>query len=94
MKELNEKIVFVSLPQMHIELAPKREHDEVVYHFKKMSADEKTHNEYFVNKEFDKALKAFVAIQQNDSLNPVIKERNLNNLGYEHLSLNDYDTAL
>jgi hypothetical protein len=27
MKELNEKIVFVSHPKTHIELAPKREHE-------------------------------------------------------------------
>ncbi|MDA9339748.1 hypothetical protein N9Q68_02125, partial [Polaribacter sp.] len=86
MKELNEKIVFVSLPQTHIELAPKREHENIKYHFKKMSADEKTPNEYLDAKNFNSALKAFAAIQKKDSLNPVIKERQLNRLGYAHIN--------
>ena len=30
MKELNEKMQFVSKPEMHIELAPKREHEGVL----------------------------------------------------------------
>ena len=46
MKELNEKIVFVSLPKTHIELAPKKEHKNIRYHFKKMNSCEKTPNEY------------------------------------------------
>jgi hypothetical protein len=41
MKALNEKILFVKKPKMHIELAPKTEHDGITYHFKKMEAGEK-----------------------------------------------------
>ena len=47
MKELNEKMIFVSKPTMHIELAPKTEHDGIIYHFDKMTKGEKTPDEYF-----------------------------------------------
>ncbi len=94
MNELNEKIVFVSLPKTHIELAPKREHENIKYHFKKMAEDEKTPNEYLAVKEFNNALKAFTAIKKKDSLNPVIKERQLNRLGYAHMNQKEYDLAI
>jgi len=94
MKELNEKIVFVSLPKTHIELAPKKEHKNIRYHFKKMSSGEKTPNEYLALNDFNNALKAFIAIQKKDSLNPVIRERQLNKLGYAHLNQKEVDIAI
>tara|TARA_B110000091_G_scaffold92764_1_gene101246 strand:- start:904 stop:1584 length:681 start_codon:yes stop_codon:yes gene_type:complete len=94
MKELNEKIVFVSLPQTHIELAPKREHENIKYHFKKMATGEKTPNEYLAAKDFNNALKAFATIKGKDSLNPIIGERQLNKLGYAHINQKEYDIAI
>ena len=94
MKELNEKIVFVSLPKTHIELAPKKEHKNIRYHFKKMNSGEKTPNEYLALNDFNNALKAFIAIQKKDSLNPVIRERQLNKLGYAHLNQKEVDIAI
>ena len=94
MKELNEKMVFVKNPEMQIELAPKTEHEGVKYHFRQMKNDEKTPNEYFEAKEFDKALTAFKAIQKKDSLNPIIRERTINSLGYRYIRKNDFDSAL
>ncbi len=94
MKALNEKMLFVSKPKMHIELAPKTEHKGVVYHFKKLKADEKTASEYFKAKEFDKALAAFKDIQSKDSLNAAIRERRLNRMGYNFIRNKDYDSAL
>jgi tetratricopeptide (TPR) repeat protein len=94
MKELNEKIVFVSLPKTHIELAPKKEHKNIRYHFKKMNSGEKTPNEYLALKDFKNALKAFIAIQKKDALNPVIRERQLNKLGYAHLNQKEVDIAI
>ncbi|QTD38258.1 tetratricopeptide repeat protein [Polaribacter batillariae] len=85
MKELNEKMIFVSLPEMHIELAPKKEHDGIIYHFKKLSKNEKTPNEYFEADAYDKALEAFLKIKQQDSLSPVISERRINSMGYRFL---------
>lgn len=94
MKELNEKMLFVSLPEMHIELAPKTEHEGIIYNFKKLKAGEKTAGEYFKVKEFDKALAAFQAIQAKDSMNATIRERSLNRLGYDFVRKNDFDSAL
>ena len=94
MKELNEKMVFVNQPEMHIELAPKTEHEGIIYHFKKMSDDEKTPNEYFIAKEFDKALVAFKTIKEKDSLSPVVKQSNINRLGYTFIRKNNFDSAI
>ncbi|MGY8911546.1 MAG: tetratricopeptide repeat protein [Flavobacteriales bacterium] len=94
MKELNEKMIFVSKPTMHIELAPKTEHDGIIYHFDKMAKGEKTPDEYFKSKEYEKALTGYLNIQQKDSLNPTIKERTLNRLGYNYLRNKEYDNAI
>ncbi|AOW16727.1 hypothetical protein LPB03_04265 [Polaribacter vadi] len=94
MKELNEKMIFVSNPTMHIELAPKTEHDGIIYRFDKMAKGEKTPDEYFKAKEYEKALTGYLNIQLKDSLNPTIKERTLNKLGYNYLRNKEYDNAI
>lgn len=93
MKALNEKMVFMSKPTMRIELAPKTEHEGVKYSFKKMGKDEKTPSEYFNNKEYDKALNAYLKIQATDSLNQTINERRLNTYGYRFLRAGKYEEA-
>ena len=93
MKELNEKMLFVSKPEMHIELTPKTEHEGIIYHFKKMDADEKTASEYFNAKQYDKALEAFQKIKEQDSLNANVSERRINSLGYQFLRDNKFDEA-
>ncbi|WP_438976548.1 tetratricopeptide repeat protein [Polaribacter sp.] len=93
MKELNEKMLFVSKPKMHIELAPKTEHKGVIYRFDKMEKGEKTPSEYFNDKEYDKALTAFKTIKEKDSLNPNVSERRLNTLAYRFLRNEEYDEA-
>ncbi len=94
MKELNEKMIFISRPEMHIKLALKREHDSIQYHFRKMQINEKTPNEYFKAKEFDKALLAFKAIQKKDAKNYAIRQRTLNRLGYNYIRKRDYNAAI
>jgi len=94
MKELNEKILFVSKPKMHIELAEKTEHKGIKYNFKKMEFDEKIASEYFIDKEFDKALVAFKKIQQEDSLDPAIREWSIRGLGYDFIRKDDLNSAL
>lgn len=93
MKELNEKMLFVSKPKMHIELAPKTEHKGVIYRFDKMEKGEKTPSEYFNDKEYDEALTAFKTIKEKDSLNPNVSERRLNTLAYRFLRNEEYDEA-
>ena len=94
MKALNEKMLFVSKPEMHIELAPKTEHKGVIYNFKKLKTGEKTPGEYFKAKEYHKALAAFKAIQAKDSTNETVGEWRLNRLGYRFVREQKYDEAL
>ena len=94
MKELNEKMIFVSKPEMHIELAPKTEHDGIIYHFDKMSKDDKTPDEYFKAQAYEKAMAGYLNIQQKDSLNPNIRERTLNRLGYNYIRNNEDEKAI
>jgi tetratricopeptide (TPR) repeat protein len=94
MKALNEKMVFVSQPKMHIELAPKTEHDGILYHFRKMEKGEKTPDEHFKEKEYNKALEGFLKIQKEDSLNPYIRENRINSLGYTFIRKQELDFAI
>jgi tetratricopeptide (TPR) repeat protein len=94
MKELNEKILFISSPIMHIELAEKTAHKSVKYHFKKMNAGEKTPTEYFKAEDFERAMIAFKQIQQKDSLDPSIEESVLNKVGYNYLTQNNFKNAI
>ena len=87
-KEINEKLIFISKPEMHIELAEKREHKGEKFYFKKIAQEEKTALEYFKNKEYTNALNAYIKIQQNDSLDPVIDLYRLNRMAKEYMRAN------
>ena len=87
-KEINEKLVFMSKPEMHIELAEKREHKGEKFYFKKIAQEEKTALEYFKNKEYTNALNAYIKIQQNDSLDPVIDLYRLNSMANKYMRAN------
>ena len=87
-KEINEKLVFMSKPEMHIELAEKREHKGEKFYFKKIAQEEKTALEYFKNKEYSNALNAYIKIQQNDSLDPVIDLYRLNSMANKYIRAN------
>jgi len=93
MAEMNEKLIFLDNPE-RIELAEKTEHDGVKYVFEKLNENEKTPNEYIEAGEFNKALEAFLLIKEQDSLNPIIQERMLNNLGYNYIRNNDIEKAI
>ncbi|WP_298883646.1 hypothetical protein [uncultured Polaribacter sp.] len=94
MKELNEKMLFVSKPEMHIELAPKTEHEGVKYYYKKLAKGEKTPFEYIENNEFNKALYAYKLIKEKDSLNEVVKEYRLNRIGYKYIKNKEFNKAI
>lgn len=94
LKEMNEKLLFVSHPEIHIELAPKREHEGEKFTFTKMAKGAKTPSEYLVSKEYDKALQGYLVIKQKDSLDPTIREWKLNSLGYNKLREKKYEEAI
>ena len=93
LKEMNEKLIFISTPEAHIELAEKREHEGEKFYFTKLTAGEKTALEYFKNKEYTKSLNAYKALQQKDSLDPTIQEWDLNRTGYKYLKANEFEKA-
>ncbi|WP_375240447.1 tetratricopeptide repeat protein [Polaribacter sp.] len=94
MKEMNEKMIFITEPTIQIKLAEKTEHKGVKYHFKKMAANEKTPHEYFANKEYKKALEGYLKIKKQDSLNPVIREYEINGIGYSYLREKEFEKAI
>lgn len=93
-KDMNEKFIFVMQPKVHIKLAEKREHKGRKYVFNKMLAGKKTPIEYFLNKEYKKALEGYLAIQQKDSLDRAINQWTLNSSGYKLLSERKYEEAI
>ncbi|CAM1340332.1 tetratricopeptide repeat protein [Tenacibaculum aestuarii] len=92
-RELNEKLIF-NTAENKIELAEKREHEGEKYVFKKLKRGEKTPSEYLAEGNFKAALEGYKAIKEKDSLTPVIRERNLNRLGYQYLRNNEYEAAI
>ena len=91
--ELNEKLVF-NLQQDAIELAPKTEHEGVIYKFEKLEKGEKIPSEYVEDKDFENALLAYQKIKAKDSLSRVVNQSVLNRLGYRYLRERDYERAL
>ncbi|MDG2074485.1 MAG: hypothetical protein P8J28_07955, partial [Polaribacter sp.] len=77
-----------------IKLAKKREHKGRTYSFNKMLAGKKTPREYLLNKEYNKALEGYLAIQQKDSLDRTIREGTFNNLGYEMMNDKKVEIAI
>ena len=92
-KEMNEKLIFISIPDIYIELEEKREHKGEKFYFKKLSQGEKTAFEYFKNEEYTKALNAYIKIQQNDSLDLAIDLFRLNRMGYNYIRANKISQA-
>ena len=96
-KEMNEKIQFVTNPsdkQDYIILLPKDENTPIAYFIKKLNGNEKIPSEYLKNDEFDKALSAYLLIQEKDSLAPAIKEKHFNSIGYKELRNNNFTNAI
>ena len=91
--EMNEKLIFNTFKK-NIILAEKREHKGRTYTFDKLEINEKTPSEYLENGDFTRALKGFLKIQKKDSLNPVIRERTLNSIGYQFLKINEMEKAI
>ncbi len=92
-RELNEKLVF-NTSENYIKLAEKREHEGKKYVFNKLKEGEKTPSEYLATNNFEAALNGYKNIKAKDSLNPVIRERNLNRLGYRYLSKDMFEEAI
>ena len=93
LSKMNEKLIFVSKPKMHIELAPKREHKGKKFIFPKLKDGEKIPCEHFKDKAYEKALAGYIAIQKKDSLDQNIRQRTLKTIGYSYLQKKQFEEA-
>ena len=93
-KDMNEKFVFNLQSSIYIELAEKREHKGKKYKFIKLQEGQKTPREYFLNKEYEKALAGYLEIQRKDSLDRAINQWTINSLGYQFMNEKKYDEAI
>lgn len=91
--ELNEKLIFITA-EHKIKLASKREHNNEVFIFHKLKDGEKTPREYLKSGNYKMALEGYLAIKKRDSMNPVIRENNLNSIGYQFLKNDDIKKAI
>ena len=92
-RELNEKLIF-NTKKHKIVLAEKREHKGEKFTFLKLKKGEKTPSEYLEDNNYELALNGYKEIQERDSLNPIIKERNLNRTGYRYLNNDKIEKAI
>ena len=96
-KEMNEKVQFQTNPadnKQYLCLIPKGKNESINYDFRKLNSDENVPSVYLKNKEYDKALKGYLAIKENDTANLYIKESNFNSLGYRKLRDENYIDAI
>jgi hypothetical protein len=93
-KEMNEKIIFLIHPKVHIKLATKREHKGKKYRFDKLAEGEKAPREYLLNGEYEKALQGYLSIQKKDSLDKTVRERNFNSMGYRAIRNKKLEKAI
>lgn len=94
MKELNEKLIFVSEPKIHIELAPKTEHKGKTYSYRKLRENEKTISELLKEKDFKNLLIKYQEIKERNPKDYNIKSRTINKLGYQFIKKQDYASAI
>ena len=96
-KEMNEKVQFFTNPENqkeYIVLVPKEENSTIKYNYRKLEDQEKIPREYLKNNEFDKALEGYLTIKEKDSLDLLINEDDLNDLGYTALRENNFNEAI
>lgn len=96
-KEMNEKIQFRVNPSnnsQYLSLIPKEKDLIIGYDFKKLLNNEILPSEYLKNNDFEKALKGYNKIKEQDSLSLFIKESYFNSMGYRLLRDNNMEYAL
>jgi len=62
--------------------------------YKKLPDAVKVPSTYLKNKEYDKAIAGYLAIQKEDSLSVFVEEQTINRLGYNKLNKQKYDEAI
>ncbi|MBL4744954.1 MAG: tetratricopeptide repeat protein [Flavobacteriaceae bacterium] len=94
-KEINQKIKFnFSDTPISIDVLKKSKKDSIPNTYKKIPASYKFAMEYIASGDYPKALKAYLKIQKNDSLSPIIEESDWNKKGYAQLRKDSIQKAI
>ncbi len=95
--DMYEKLHFVQHPETkkrYLSIISKEDESLITYDYLKVNATFKTPNMYLKNKEYDKALAAYLEIKNQDSTSTLLNERQFNSLGYELLRKKEYENAI
>jgi len=95
--DMYSKLHFVQHPETkerYLSLISKEDENVISYDYLKVSDSFKTPRMHLHDKEFDKALAGYLAIQKQDSTSVIVDERELNSLGYELLRKKENNKAI
>ncbi|AUC82041.1 lipopolysaccharide assembly protein LapB [Lacinutrix sp. Bg11-31] len=96
-KEMNKKIQFLKHPEtevFYISEISEDEKAEITYNYKKLPDSVLVPSTYLKNKEYDKALEGYLAIQKEDSTSAFLNQYDFNRLGYKFLNDKNYTDAI
>ncbi|WP_452224279.1 tetratricopeptide repeat protein [Lacinutrix chionoecetis] len=96
-KEMNKKIQFIKHPEnnvYYISEIPEDETSKTTYDYKKLPDSIKVPSAYLKDKEYNKALEGYLAIQNEDSTSVFIEEAAFNRLGYKKMNENAFNEAI
>jgi len=95
-KEMNKKITFVKPEESQnyiiYEIPEDKTSEPVSY--KKLAKTLKVPKDYLKNKEYNKALEGYLAIQKEDSNSVFLNLRDINKFGYQYLKNENYKDAI
>jgi tetratricopeptide (TPR) repeat protein len=95
--DMYKKLHFVQHPETkkrYLSILSDEDEKLITYDYLKVADSFKTPSMHLKNKDYDKALSAFIEIQKQDSTSVFLNESEFNSLGYEHLRKNEYDNAI
>lgn len=94
--DMYKKFQFVTHPETSKQYlsAINEETNEVTYDYLKVDDEYKTPSQYLEAGNYDKALKGFLEIKNQDSTSSYINERDFNRKGYQYLNKKEYEKAI
>jgi tetratricopeptide (TPR) repeat protein len=97
-KEMNKKIEFLkaegSQTYVIAEVADDNASKQEIVSYKKLPDSIKVPSTYLKNKEYDKAIAGYLAIQKADSTSLFVEEASINRLGYNKLTEGEFEAAI
>jgi tetratricopeptide (TPR) repeat protein len=95
--DMYKKLRFVKKPntnQLYLSVIDPENSDNITYNYLKLSDTSFIPSEYLAKENFDKALKDYLSIKEQDDTDYLIDEGDLNRLGYNYLRKNEYEKAI